>query len=113
MKLYDLDSGDNFYSEFSVTGFLKLMYVTIMPGFRHSVAALPLPFRRFKIPFCKNYVRKFSSVQPYSKKIRNGNGVRKRQLLTATEERQRNGGNRASLFANWFTTSVSCIGCRR
>ena len=35
----------------------------LMPGFRHSVAVIPLPFRRCKIPlFCKNYVRKFRSV---------------------------------------------------
>jgi len=78
----------------------------IMPGFHHSVAVLPLPFRRSavgKIPlFCKNYVRKFRSVTAVisvnSKKIRNGSGngnaVRKRQRLTGTSKRQRNDGNR-------------------
>jgi len=70
-----------------------------MPGFHHSVAVLPLPFRRCKIPlFCKNYVRKFRSVTAvYGKKTAvrsgNGNGVRKRQRLTGTAKRQRKKGN--------------------
>jgi len=54
-----------------------------MPGFHHSVAVLPLLFRRCKIlSFCKNYARKLRSVTAVnSKKICNGsgNGVRKWQ----------------------------------
>jgi len=72
-----------------------------MPGLHHSVAVLPLPFRRCKIPLmCKNYVRKFRSVTAVNgKKIRNGsgngnrNGVRKRRRLTGTAKRQRKNGN--------------------
>jgi len=48
--------------------------------------------------FCKNYIRKFRSLTAANgKKIcnGNGNGVRKRQRLTATAERQWNDGNRA------------------
>jgi len=31
----------------------------LMPGFHHSVAVLPLPFRRCKIPlFCKKFLKK-------------------------------------------------------
>jgi len=60
---------------------------------RSSVAVSP--FCRCKIPlFCKNHVRKFRSFTAVnSKKIRNGSGNGE----TATEERQRNDGNRASL----------------
>ena len=52
----------------------RLISKRVMPGLHHSVAILPLPFRRCKIPlFCKNYVRKFRSVTAAnSKKIRNG-----------------------------------------
>jgi len=71
-----------------------------MPGFHHSVAVSP--FCRCKIPlFCKNYVRKFRSVTAVD-----GKKIRKRQRQrctetatanengeTATEERQRTGGN--------------------
>jgi len=66
-----------------------------MPGFHHSVAVLPLPFCHCKILlFCKNYVRKFRSVTAVnSKKIRNGNGVWKRQRLTGTAKWQRKNGN--------------------
>jgi len=73
-----------------------------MPGFHHSVAVLPLPFRRsnfyrYKIPlFCKKYVRKFRSVTavyaPGTQRCTettNGNGE------MATVERERIGGNRA------------------
>jgi len=73
-----------------------------MPGFHHSVAVLPLPFRRSAIVkfrcSVKNYVRKFRSVTAVNRKRYTtaaatatvyGNGE------TATEERQRNGGNRA------------------
>jgi len=62
-----------------------------MPGFHHSIAILPLPFRRCKIPlFCKSYARKFCTVTAIkSKKIRNGNGK------MSTEEWQQNGGNQA------------------
>jgi len=77
-------------------------WIIVMPGYHHSVAVLPLLFRRScrcKIPlFCKNYVRKFRSVTAVnSKNIRNGsgngNGVRKRQRLTGTAKRQRKNGN--------------------
>jgi len=70
-----------------------------MPGFHHSVAVLPLPFRRCKIPlFCKNYVRKFRSVTTVNgRNIRNGsgngNGVRKQQRLTGKAKRQRKNDN--------------------
>jgi len=60
---------------------------------RSSVAVSP--FCRCKIPlFCKIYVRKFRSVSAVnSRKIRNGNGVPKRQRLTATAKWQRKNGN--------------------
>jgi len=74
-----------------------------MPGFHHSVAVLPLLFRRSAVVnlFCKNYVRKLRKFRSFtavnSKKIRNdsgnGNGVRKRQRLTGTAKRQRKNGN--------------------
>jgi len=48
-----------------------------MPGFHHSVAVLPLPFRRSAVVkfrcSVKNYIRKFRSVTAVNgKKIRNG-----------------------------------------
>ena len=68
---------------------------SIMPGFHHSVAVLPLPFCRSAVV---KFVRKFWSVTAVSsKKMRNGsgnsNGVRKRQRLTGTAKRQRKNGN--------------------
>jgi len=71
-----------------------------MPGFHHSVAVSP--FCRCKIPlFCKNYVKKIQFRYSHKQQkdtqwqrrtemaTANGNGE------TATEEWQRNGGNRA------------------
>jgi len=63
-----------------------------MPGFHHSVAFLPLPFRKIPL-FCKNYVTKFRSVTAVnSKKIHNGSG-KGLQRLTGTAKRQRKNGN--------------------
>jgi len=64
-----------------------------MPGFHHSDAVSP--FFHCKVPlFRKNYVRKLRSVTAVnSKKIRNDNGVRKRQRLTGKAKRQRTNGN--------------------
>jgi len=83
-----------------------------MPGFHHSVAVLPLPFRRsavvkfrcsvklrMKIPF--RYSRKRQKDTYNGSGNGNGNGE------TATEERQRNGGNRASVRRADETTRSS------
>jgi len=85
---------------FCLTGLFFPELLRVMPGSHHSVVSSVAvsPFCRCKIPlFCKNYVRTFRSVTAVnSKKICNGsgNGVRKWQWLTETEERQRNDGNR-------------------
>jgi len=65
-----------------------------MPGFHHSVTVLPLPFRRSavvkfrcSVQISKNIPLRYSHKQ---QKTRNcsGNGVQKRQRLTATAKRQ-------------------------
>jgi len=73
-----------------------------MPGFHHSVAVLPLPFRRCKIPlFCQNYIRKFRSVTAV-KQQNDTQRQRQRRTETATANgngatamEERHGGNRA------------------
>jgi len=81
-----------------------------MPRFHHYVAVLPLPFRRSAVViplFCKNYVRKLRSVTAVnSKKIRNGNGVRKRQRLTGTAKRNGNGRTATEWWKPGITVSL-------
>jgi len=54
-----------------------------MPGFHHSIAVLPLLFRRRKIPFSYAQTTDIGNVS--------GNGVRKRQRLTGMERKNGNG----------------------
>jgi len=77
-----------------------------MLGFHHSVAVLPLPFRRSAVVkfrcSVKIALRKFRSLTAVnSKKIRDGNGE------TGTEERQRNGGNWKPVITFWTTHIVN------
>ena len=95
-----------------------------MPGFHHSVAVLPLPFRRSAISVSKSlpfpYTVAVAAAVAYLFAVYGCNGTEFSYVIffqnsgilqrqngeTATEERQRNGGNRALL--KWVLL-VDCI----
>jgi len=84
-----------------------------MPGFHHSVAALPLPFRRSRESLPFPYTVAVAAAVAYLVAVYGcygtefsyviflqNNGILQWQKgETATEERQRNGGNRALLIS--------------